>query len=151
MRMNKFIMAVSILTMLLLVLISGCCNSCNKKPQCYHKQDVERHASVIGIEKEDIPEYRRLHANTWPKVLEQIRESNIRNYSIYLAEVKPDEYYLFSYFEYLGDDFEADMAEMAEDAVTKKWWEETDPLQKPLVTREKGEWWKEIPEVFHTE
>ena len=91
-----------------------------------------------------IERYKELHANPWPEVQEQIHESNIRNYSIYL---KDD--YLFSYFEYVGDDFEADMKKMAEDSVTREWWKETDPCQIPLETREEGEWWAGMEEVFH--
>lgn len=113
-------------------------------------QKVQRYGMVIGIEKKSIPEYKRLHADVWPGVLKMIKECNIRNYSIYLAEVKKDEFFLFSYFEYIGDDFEADMAKMANDETTKKWWTYTDPLQKPIPTRKKGEWWAELEEVFHT-
>jgi L-rhamnose mutarotase len=39
--------------------------------------------------------------------------------------------YLFSYFEYTGDDFGADMKKMAADTSTRKWWQETDPTQLP--------------------
>jgi len=113
--------------------------------------EVQRHASVIGIEKNNIPRYKELHADAWPGVLEKIKECNICNYSIYLAEVEEDKYYLFSYFEYVGDNFEADMAEMPEDETTKSWWKETDPLQNPIPTRKEGEWWAELEEVFHTE
>ena len=74
---------------------------------------------------------------------------NIRNYSIYLAEVKPGEWYLFSCFEYVGDSFEADMKRMAAAPATKRWWKRTDPLQTPVPTRKEGEWWHRIDEVFH--
>lgn len=110
---------------------------------------VERHASVIGIKQENIPEYKRLHAAVWATVLSKLREVNVRNYSIYLAEVKPGEFYLFSYFEYTGGNFEADMARMAADPQTKRWWKHTDPLQVPVPTRREGEWWHELEEVFH--
>lgn len=114
-------------------------------------QKVRRYGMVIGIDKKSIPEYRRLHGDVWPGVLKMITECNLRNYSIYLAEVKKDKFYLFSYFEYIGDDFEADMAKMANDETTKKWWTHTDPLQKPIPTRKEGEWWAELDEVFHTD
>jgi L-rhamnose mutarotase len=72
---------------------------------------VQRFGSVIGLKPEKKDEYIRLHANTWPKVLKQIRKSNIRNYSIYMAELE-GKLYLFSYFEYVGSDFQGDMAKM---------------------------------------
>ena len=108
-----------------------------------------RYGSVIGIKPENIPEYKRLHAAVWPEVLAKLQEVNVRNYSIYLAEVKPGEFYLFSYFEYAGDDFEADMARMAADPDTKRWWKHTEPLQTPVPTRKEGEHWHTIEEVFH--
>jgi L-rhamnose mutarotase len=35
--------------------------------------------------------------------------------------------------------------------VTQKWWEIMDPMQEPVETREEGEWWAEMEEVFHTD
>jgi L-rhamnose mutarotase len=77
-------------------------------------------------------------------VLERISASNIVNYSIY----RHDEL-LFSYMEYAGDDFEADMEAIAADPITQDWWAVCNPLQQPLDDRAEGEWWKPIPEVFH--
>jgi len=37
-------------------------------------------------------------------VLKMVEQCNIRNYSIYLGELEEDKYYLFGYFEYVGDD-----------------------------------------------
>lgn len=110
---------------------------------------VQRVGSVIGIKPEDIAEYNRLHAAVWPEILAKLGDVNIRNYSIYLAEVKKGEFYLFSTFEYTGGDFEADMARMAADPATKRWWKITEPLQVPVATRKEGEWWHTIEEVFH--
>ena len=59
--------------------------------------------------------------------------------------------YLFAYFEYVGDDFDADMARMAADRKTQEWWDIMVPIQEPLETRAQGEWWAEMEEVFHTE
>ena len=112
---------------------------------------VQRYGSVIGIKAEAIPEYKRLHADCWPGVLKMIKECNIRNFSIYFGELEPGKYYLFSYFEYVGDDMDADMAKMKADPTTQKWWTHTDPLQTPIATRKKGEWWHAMEEVFHTD
>lgn len=108
------------------------------------KKQVKRFGSVIKIKPEMLAQYKELHANPWPEVMEQITKSNIRNYSIYL---KDD--YLFGYFEYVGDDFERDMAKMAEDSMTREWWKLTDPCQIPLETRAEGEHWANMEEVFH--
>ena len=71
---------------------------------------------VIGIKPEKIEEYKKLHANPWEKVTKKIHECNIRNYSIYLGEIDHGQFYLFSYFEYIGEDFESDMKKMAADS-----------------------------------
>jgi L-rhamnose mutarotase len=105
---------------------------------------VKRYGMVLQIRPDKIEEYKRYHADIWPGVADMIRRCHIENYSIYL---KDD--YLFSYFEYTGDDFEADMARMAADPTTQKWWDVMMPMQVPLPTREEGEWWAAMEEVFH--
>ncbi len=105
---------------------------------------AHRYGSVIKVRPECLAEYRKLHAAVWPAVLKQIRRSHIRNYSIYYKDG-----YLFSYFEYTGSNFAKDMAKMAADKTTQKWWKVTEPMQEPLDTRKKGEWWASMEEVFH--
>jgi len=113
------------------------------------QQRVKRYGDVIVLKPEKIEEYKQLHADVWPGVLKMIKKCNIRNYSIYLGELEEGKYYLFSYFEYTGEDFEADMAKMAADATTQKWWEFCEPCQSPIPTRKEGEWWANMEEVFH--
>ncbi len=109
---------------------------------------MQRHGWVIGLRPEKVEEYKRLHAAVWPGVLRMIQACHIQNYSIYLREIegKP---YLFSYLEYTGDDFEADMARMAADPTTQQWWEHCKPCQAPLPDRAPDEWWATMEEVFH--
>jgi L-rhamnose mutarotase len=110
---------------------------------------VERYGMVINIKPDKIDHYKKLHAAAWPGVLAKIRECHIRNYSIYLREVEKGQYLLFSYFEYTGSDFAADMARMATDPETQRWWKETDPCQSPIPTRGDKEFWSRAEEVFH--
>jgi L-rhamnose mutarotase len=105
---------------------------------------MKRYGTVIALNPEKLEEYKRLHAAVWPGVLKTIAECNIRNYSIFYQENL-----LFAYFEYIGADYAADMARMAADPVTQKWWKETDPCQHPVPWAKKGEWWSEMEEVFH--
>jgi L-rhamnose mutarotase len=109
---------------------------------------MKRYGSVIGLQPEGVAEYKRLHAAVWPDVLKQIKGSKITNYSIFLKE---PENLMFAYFEYMGDDYEADMAAMAADPKTQEWWAVCMPLQKPLETRNEGEWWADMEEVFHVD
>ena len=105
---------------------------------------MKRYGSVIGVRPEKLEEYKKLHAAAWPDVLKTIRECNIRNYSIYYRDGL-----LFSYFEYIGSDYDADMAKMAADPATQKWWGVCKPCQKPLESSKEGEWWADAEEVFH--
>jgi len=105
-----------------------------------------RHGQLIGVRPERLDDYRRSHAKVWPDILAMITACSIRNYSIYLKDGL-----LFAYFEYVGKDFDADMAKMAADPRTQEWWALMKPMQKPLDTRGRDEWWAEMEEVFHTD
>jgi len=107
---------------------------------------MKRFGQVIGVKPEAFDEYVRYHAEVWPGVLKIIQECNIRNYSIFYKDGL-----LFAYFEYIGDDFNADMARMAADPETQKWWSIMEPMQAPLESRAEDEWWSNMNEVFHTD
>jgi len=103
-----------------------------------------RIGQVVGILPEHLDAYVEAHAAVWPGVLKKISDCNIRNYSIFHHDGL-----LFAYFEYYGDDFEGDMAAMAADPEIQRWWNHVLPMQKPLDSREDGEWWATMEEVFH--
>jgi L-rhamnose mutarotase len=107
---------------------------------------VQRFASVIRLRPEKEAEYRDLHASAWPGVLNAIADAGIRNYSIFLRDDL-----LFSYLEYVGDDYEADMELLAKDETTRRWWQLTDPCQTPIESAAVGERWAPAVEVFHTD
>jgi len=73
-----------------------------------------------------------------PRVLDTIHACNIRNYSIFRHATT-----LFAYFEYVGDDYEADMEKMAADPKTQEWWRLNRPLQVSWETGD--EWWTHRP------
>lgn len=136
--MNKTVLIV----MLAAIVLSGL--GCASK-------EAQRYGMVLGLKEEKIPEYTKIHADVWPGVLKMIEKCNIENYSIYLHQLDDGKHYLFAYFEYTGDDFEADMAKMAEDETTQKWWDVCEPMQIPIKNRKEGEWWANMKEVFHTD
>ncbi|WP_342559343.1 L-rhamnose mutarotase [Metasolibacillus sp. FSL K6-0083] len=105
---------------------------------------MKRVASTIQLSKENYEEYKKLHSEVWPEVLQMIKECNIQNYSIYYSNGQ-----LFSYFEYTGTDYQKDMEKMAQDSATQKWWEICKPLQTPYETRKSEEWWMEMEELFY--
>jgi len=105
---------------------------------------MKRVSQVIRLRPEMQSVYKQLHANPWKAVSAKIEECNIRNYSIYLyGDI------LFSYFEYVGEDYEADMKKMAEHEETRLWWSLTDPCQEKVKEADEEEWWHAIEEVFH--
>lgn len=107
---------------------------------------MQRVAEVIHVDEALVDEYERLHAECWPEVLNRLRTSKVTNYSIYRHGTL-----LFSYFEYTGDDYAADMAAIAGDPVTQRWWRLCRPMQHPVEGRAQGEWWHALPEIFHLE
>lgn len=115
------------------------------------KAKLQRFGMVTGLKPEKMNYYKELHAAVWPAVQKKIKECNIQNYSIYLKNIN-GELLLFSYFEYVGNDFEADMKRMAADSATQRWWKETDPCQQPLPDAAAGnKIWSQMEEVFHEE
>jgi L-rhamnose mutarotase len=135
----KKLLNVSLLT-LALALISGCAAT----PPAH----VTRYAWVTGLKPEKIERYEYLHSHPWPAVNKMIKDCHIQNYSIYEREIG-GQTYLFSYLEYTGTNFAADMKLMAADPETVRWWQETDPCQQPLPdAAAKGKIWSDTKEVF---
>ncbi len=107
------------------------------------KPNVKRYGKVIKVKPEKLDYYKKLHAEPWPEVLKALYECNLRNFSIYYRDG-----YLFSYYEYIGSNYDADMKKLSE--LTAAWLKETDPCQQPVESAKPGEWWAEMEEVFHT-
>jgi len=108
--------------------------------------NVKRYGQIIGLRPEAYESYVKYHAAVWPEVLKTIYDCNIRNYSIFFKDNM-----LFACFDYIGDDYAADMAKMAADPKTQEWWAIMEPMQKPVPTAKQGEWWSTMIEVFHTD
>lgn len=122
---------------------TGCQNLQNQPPR-----EPQRYVWVTGLNPDKADYYEKIHGAPWPEVSAQITESNIRNFSIHKREIE-GKLYLIAYLEYIGDDFAADMAKMAEDPATQRWWAETDPCQIPLPdAAAKGAIWADTEEIF---
>jgi len=102
-----------------------------------------RKAMVIRVLPEKLAEYRLLHAAPFVGVLAALKAANVGNYSIFLKDDL-----LFGYLEYHGTDWDGDMAKVAADPETQRWWSLTDPCQTPLDTADPGEWWSDMEPVF---
>ncbi|PAF47884.1 amidohydrolase [Helicobacter sp. 13S00401-1] len=99
--------------------------------------------SVIKLRPDKIAYYKKLHANPFSGVNEMIKKCGITRYEIFnRGDI------LFSFMEYSGDDYDYDMAQMAKDPLTQKWWEETDPCQTRIEGAFKNEWWADMERVY---
>ncbi|HIZ55693.1 MAG TPA: L-rhamnose mutarotase [Firmicutes bacterium] len=105
---------------------------------------MKRIAEIIDLKPECQEKYFALHKKIWPEIEALIYACNIRNYTIFYRNGQ-----LFAYYEYIGDDFEADMKKMAEDPKNQEWWSVCKPCQSPLEDRKEGEWWASMEEVWH--
>jgi len=99
---------------------------------------------VGELKPEKVQEYRDLHANTWPGVLKTINDCNLRNYSIFIHGTT-----VFSYFEYIGEDYDADMDKMAQDPVTQEWWTYTKPCFQKYFYSQDSEFYHDMESIFH--
>ena len=81
---------------------------------------IQRFGAAIGLRPEMEARYRDLHQSVWPSILERLKASNIRNYSIFIAEIEGQKF-LFSYLKYVGGDYENDIKAIADDPQTRLW------------------------------
>lgn len=110
----------------------------------YATVEGKRYASVIKLKPEYRERYIVLHAHPFPGLIEQLRASGLRNYSIFLKEDL-----LFSLVEYTGDEYSSDMTDIENNSTVQDWWKLTDPMQETLSTGNSNEWWVSMKELFH--
>ena len=107
---------------------------------------IMRFGQLGQLKPEKIEEYCALHANPWPQVQKTIMECNLRNYSIYLHGDL-----VFAYFEYVGEDFDADMQKMEQDPVTQEWWKHTHPCFARYAIDSASEFYHDMKPIFYQE
>lgn len=126
---------------------AACYGPTNPSPAEQAAMPVKRFSAMIGLKPEKEQYYRELQAAVWPGIVDRLRKSNVKNYSIHVADIEGRKY-LVSYLEYTGTDYEADMAAIAADPETQRWWQETDPCQFLLPARKPGSNWSDLELVF---
>lgn len=89
------------------------------------------HAGVTGLKKEKEAEYRLLHTQVWPGVIDAIGNAGISRFDIFLIELN-DEVYIFDHFQFVGKNFVSDTARMASNPINKRWWAVVNSCQQPL-------------------
>ena len=105
---------------------------------------MKRYADVIRVPEEKIAEYTKVHDEIWPHIEELMIKAHIENFTIFYRDGM-----LFKYYEYTGDNFEADMKTLDVDEEHCRWIEYTKQFQIPVDTAEANEWWAPMREVYH--
>ncbi len=77
---------------------------------------MRRFASITKLKPGMLEEYKKLHDGIWDEVVSAAHEANQRNFTMFIHED-----YIFSYFEYIGNDFEADMEKKKKLAISSEW------------------------------
>ena len=98
------------------------------------------------LKSEKIEEYEALHTNPLPGVTETIHECNLRNHSIF-RHGDP----VFAYFEYVGEDYDADMAKIKADPVTQHRFTFTKPCFEKFSIRPDSEFYADLKQISHFE
>lgn len=104
---------------------------------------MRKFGQICAIKDENIKKYIEYHNHIPKEIRTLIYECNIRNYSIFYRNG-----YLFTYYEYIGTDYDADMKKMSENTDNQKWWDLVKPLMSPVADRKPGEFWADMEMVF---
>ncbi|NOR33063.1 MAG: L-rhamnose mutarotase [Bacteroidales bacterium] len=143
--MERIMQTVSaLLVSVLIVIASAACTSV--KADRNEIKEVKRVGMVIKIKPEYIEEYKEIHSDSNSGVRDLLTAANMHNFSIFLTQLDDGNWYEFGYYEYTGDDFDADMAKLDKHPRNIEWLEICDPMQVPL---EGYDGWKEMEQVYY--
>ncbi len=100
---------------------------------------------LLKVKPGRLDEYKTRHAAVWPEMLEALRQTGWRNYSLFL---RPDGL-LVGYLE--TDDFAASCAAMQNHPVNARWQAEMAPFFEELDGRAADQSMAPLEEVFHVD
>lgn len=109
------------------------------------------YGQVGRLKRECIEEYKWLHTTDvhtekWAQVLKTIQDCNLRNYNIFIEDDV-----VFAFFEYIGEDYDADMEKMAQCPVTQEWWKHTHPCFEKYAIDPASEFYHDLKPIFYYE
>ncbi len=105
---------------------------------------MRRYVRMIRLKRDYIKEYTWYHQQPREELQNVMLKHGMRNHSIYIHDDM-----LVSIFDYVGEDYEADMAAIGSYQVTQDWLKIMDPMMEPLDTRKPGEFWTFLEEITH--
>lgn len=106
---------------------------------------MERVAFLLKVKQDRLEEYKARHREVWPEMLEALRTTGWRNYSLFLR----DDGLLIGYLE--TDDFAAALEGMSRTDVNARWQAEMAPFFEGIEGRPADEGLVRLEEVFHLE
>ena len=98
---------------------------------------------LLKVRSERLDEYKRRHEHVWPEMLDALRRTGWRNYSLFLR----GDGLLVGYLE--CDDFQACLDGMAREGINEKWQAEMSPFFEKLEGQRPDQVMFTLPEVFH--
>lgn len=101
----------------------------------------QRICFLMRANPETLDEYKRQHAAVWPDMLDALRRTGWRNYSLFAKE----DGLIVGYVE--TDDFEAALAAMQDEEVNARWQAEMAPLFEIQAAPDSA--MQQLPEIFH--
>jgi len=104
---------------------------------------MKRVGFVLKVKQEKIAEYKERHKRVWPEMLEALRRTGWRNYSLFMR----DDGLLFGYFE-TPESFQAALDGIAREDVNARWQDFMAPYFEGLGLHA-DQMMQELEEVFH--
>jgi L-rhamnose mutarotase len=104
---------------------------------------MRRVCFCLQVKTAKLAEYRRRHKAVWPEMLDALRRSGWRNYSLFLR----DDGLLIGYLE--TEDFGRAVAGMAATEVNARWQREMAPFFEGGAEKLADEQMQPLTEVFH--
>jgi L-rhamnose mutarotase len=104
---------------------------------------MQRVCFLLRVKADRMEEYKERHAHVWPDMLQALRETGWKNYSIF---ARPDGL-LVGYFE--TEDLEAARKGMAAREVNTRWQEDMASFFEQLDGKHADEAMMTLEEVFH--
>jgi L-rhamnose mutarotase len=104
---------------------------------------MQRICFLLRVKRDRLDEYKRRHREVWPDMLDALRRTGWRNYSLFLRE----DGLLVGYLE--TDDFQAALAGMAKTDVNARWQKEMAPFFEQMEGQRPDQAMFTLEEVFH--
>lgn len=130
-------------------LLSGCATTpVSAAPM---KTGVKRLACLSEVKPDSVDQCRKLYGNPDPRVRAALKAAHVRNHTVYLKKIE-DKTCLYSYLEYGGRDFAADMACLEAKPAVKAWRSACAACMIPVPKVSNAvNPWVEVEEVFFTD